>query len=130
MVKAGAADKKFLLNPFDAELLACLAGVRMAALMGLPRVVLETDASLVKTAIEGDENRLSACGGIITEIRLLLMSEFSSFSIFVCPRLCNKVADTLAAYGCRVLNDDRVIWDDVPLFVEGLVGSDFAAANE
>ena len=83
MVKAGAVDKKFLLNPFHAELLACLAGVRMAVSMGLSRVVLETDATFVKTVLEGEEYLLSACGGIITEIRFLLMSEFSSFSIRV-----------------------------------------------
>ena len=97
--------------------------------MGLSRVVLETDASLVKTAIEGYEYRLSACGGIITEIRLLLMSEFSSF-ICKCRRMCNSVADALAAYGSRVLSGDRATWDDVPLIVEGLVASDIAAANE
>ena len=76
--------------------------------------------------MEGDEYRLSAWGGIIIELRLLLMSEFSSFSICVCPRLCNSVADALAAYGSCALS----MWDDVPLFVEGLVASDYAAANE
>jgi len=44
--------------------------------------------------------------------------------------MCNKVADALAAYGCRVLSDEQVTWDDVPLIVEGLVTSDCAAANE
>ena len=130
MVKAGAGDKKFLMNPLHAELLACLVGVRMVASMGLSRVILETDATLVKAVVEGDEYRLSAWGGIITQLRLLLMSEFSSFSICVCPRLCNSVADALAAYGSYALSDDDVMWDDVPLFVEGLVASDSAAANE
>ena len=58
------------------------------------------------------------------------MLEFSSFSICVCPRLCNSVADALAAYGSCALSYDHVMWDDVPLFVEGLVASDSAAANE
>ena len=95
-MKAGACDKKFLMNPLHAELFACLVGVRMAASMGLSRVILETDATLVKAALEGDEYWLSAWSGIITEIQLLLMSEFSSFSICVCPRLCNSIADALA----------------------------------
>jgi hypothetical protein len=33
-------------------------------------------ASLVKITLEGDEYRLSALGGIVTELRFLLMSEF------------------------------------------------------
>lgn len=106
MVKASAANKKHLLDPLHAELLACLAGVRMAALMGLSQVILETDAALVNSALEGDEYRLSAWGGIITEIRLLLMTEFNSFSICKCPRMCNSVVDALAAYGSRVLSGD------------------------
>ena len=57
------------------------------------------------------------------------MSEFSSF-ICKCRRMCNSVADALAAYGSRVLSGDRATWDDVPLIVEGLVASDIAAANE
>jgi hypothetical protein len=69
-------------------------------------------------------------GGIIIELQLLLMSEFSSFSICVCPRLCNSIADALAAYGSCALSDDHVMWDDVPLFIEGLVASDSAATNE
>ena len=57
---------------------------------------------LIKTALEGDEFRLSAMGRVITEIWLLLMSEFVSYSVNVCPRFCNKVVDTLAANGHRV----------------------------
>jgi hypothetical protein len=109
MVKARAGDKKFLINPLHVEMLACLAGVRMAASMGLSQVILEIDGTLVKAVLEGDEYRLSAWGGIITEIWLLIMSEFSSFSICVCPRLCNSVADALAAYGSCALNDDQVM---------------------
>jgi hypothetical protein len=62
MVKVGASDKKFLMNPHLGELLACLAGVRMAASMGLSRVILEIDATMVKAVVEGDKYRLSAWG--------------------------------------------------------------------
>jgi hypothetical protein len=81
-------------------------------------------------AVEGDEYRLSSWGGIIIELRLLLVSEFSSFSICVCPRLCNSIADALAVYGSCALSDDHVMWDDVPLFVEGLVANDSTVTNE
>ena len=63
----------------------------MAATMGLLEVVLETDATLVKMALDGDVLQASVLGGILTEIRLLLLCQ--SFLIaLVCPRLCNKVA--------------------------------------
>ena len=87
---------------------------------------MEIDAVLVKNAVEGDEYRLSALGGIITELRLLLMSEFVQFRVEVCPRLCNKVADALAAFGCNCPSDDQITWGDVPCFVENLVTSDLA----
>ena len=45
MVRAGAKD---LMNPLHAELLACSIGVRMATSMGLPRIELETDATIIK----------------------------------------------------------------------------------
>ena len=44
--------------------------------------------------------------------------------------MCNSVADALAAYGSYALNYDHIMWDDVPLFIEGLVASDSAVANE
>jgi hypothetical protein len=58
--------------------------------------------------MEGDEFWLPAMGGVITEIRLLLMSEFVSYGVNVCPRLCNKVADALVSSGTQST------WDDVP----------------
>ena len=54
---------------FHAELLGCLAGMKEAARMGLPRVCLEIGATMAKAAIEGDEYRPSALGGIITDLR-------------------------------------------------------------
>ena len=65
-------------------------------------------------------------GGVITELRLLLMSEFVEARVQVCLRLCNKVADALAAFGCNCPSDDQITWGDVPCFVENLVTSDLA----
>jgi hypothetical protein len=38
------------------------------------RVVLEKDAALVKAAVEGEEYRLSALGGLISELHILLFA--------------------------------------------------------
>lgn len=117
MVKAGVGGEVFLQNAFHAELLGCVAGLREAAKLRLNRVCLEIDATAVKTAIDGDD-RLSALGGIITELKLLPFSEFASWSVCVCPHSCNKTADAIAAYGCRSSSGFRVLWDVVPQFIE------------
>jgi hypothetical protein len=93
------------------------AFLREAAKLRLNRVCLEIDATAVKTAIDGDD-RLSALGGIITELKLLPFSEFASWSVCVCPHSCNKTADAIAAYGCRSSSGFRVLWDVVPQFIE------------
>jgi len=111
-------------------LLGCLAAVKSAAHLGLHRIILESDAYLVKIALEGDEYRLSALGGIVTELRLLRMSEFVDARVQICPRSCNKVADALAAFGCKYPSDDLITWETVPRFVEELVTSDLAESNE
>jgi ribonuclease HI len=58
--KAGAGSEPFLQNAFHAELLGCLEGLKMAVQLGTAHVVVETDAQLVKGAIEGEDYRLSS----------------------------------------------------------------------
>ena len=75
-----------MLDAFHAELLGCAAGLQEAARMGIAHLHIEMDATLVKAALESDDHRLSAVGGIITEINLLLATEFPScnvISVFV-----------------------------------------------
>ena len=65
-----------MLDAFHAELLGCAAGLQEAARMEIAHLHIETDATLVKAALESDDHRLSAVGGIITEMKLLLATEF------------------------------------------------------
>jgi hypothetical protein len=67
--------------------------------MGIRRVELKMDASLVKAALEDDAYPLSAMSGITIELRPLMMTEFVSSKVCVCSRSCNKVADAIAAFG-------------------------------
>ena len=99
-----------------------MAGLKAAVRLGIRRVVLETDASLVKAALDDDAYRLSTMSGITTELRLFLMTEFVSSKISVSSRSCNKVADAIAAFGCT--------WDFVLQYVEDLVTSELAVSNE
>ena len=68
-----------MLDAFHAELL----GLQEAARMGIAHLHIETDATLVKAALESDDHRLSAVGGIITEMKLLLATESPSCNISV-----------------------------------------------
>ena len=102
----------------------------MAINLGISRLYIETDASLVKEAVEGKEYRLAAMGGIVTEIKHLLSSEFLFSSIKVCPRICNKAAHMLASIGCKSPSETVLTWDEVPPEVGVLVSSDLAATHE
>lgn len=75
VVTAGAGREDFLLNAFHSELLGCLAGLKQAANLGIASVYWK-DATLVLLAMEDDDHRLSAMGGVITEIKHVRVSEF------------------------------------------------------
>jgi hypothetical protein len=52
VLKSGAGREDFLPDPFHAELLGCLAGLRAAADTGITHLVVETHATLDKTTLE------------------------------------------------------------------------------
>ena len=127
---AGVGSEEALQSAFHAELIACREGLRIAANLGMPRVSLETDATMVKAAIEGEDYRLSSMGGIITEIKILKALEFVSCEFLYCPRICNKLAHELAAMGCKLPGGTSATWDSVPQSLEGVVSSDSAVTEE
>lgn len=128
--RAGAGREMFLQNAFHAELLGSLEGLKTAASMGIAHIIIETDATLVQTALRGDDYRLSSMGGLITEIKLLMATEFASCRIVVCPHVCTKPAHELASFGCKLPSGSRVTWVDVPQFIEDVVSSDLAVTEE
>jgi len=127
--KAGGGREDFLQSAFHSELLGCFEGLKIAAQMGMTQVILETDATTVKTALQGDEYRLSPMGGMIIEIKHFMAAEFSMCRVNVCPRVCNNLAHELASIGCKMPSGDRATLDCVPSFLEGLVSSDSAVAE-
>jgi hypothetical protein len=95
-------------------LLGCAAGLQEAARLGISRIDIETDAPLVKAALVSNDYRLSEVGGIITEMKLLLATDFSSFNISICNRICNGVAHPLAALGCNFPSGHIAIREGAP----------------
>jgi hypothetical protein len=69
-------------------------------------------------------------GGLITEIKQLMASEFVSCSVFVCPRVCNKLAHELVSFGCKLPSGSHATWDAVPQYLEELVSSDLVVTEE
>lgn len=84
-----------------------------------------------RDALEGEDYRLSAMGGIVTEVKHLLCSEFFfSVSLSMCPRICNRVAHALAVIGCKSPSEPVITWEVVPQGVGVLVSSDLAGTDE
>lgn len=58
-------------------MLGCLAGLQAAIRLGIMRLNIEVDASLVKTALETKEFRLAPTGGVITEMKHIILARSS-----------------------------------------------------
>jgi hypothetical protein len=114
VIRAGAGGEDFLLDAFHSEIIACHAGLKEAARVGLQNIWLETDATQVQMALMTDDFRLSAVGGIITEMKFLISSEFHSCRINTCKRACNEVAHALATVGCSLPSGTNTAWGHVP----------------
>uniref|UniRef100_A0A0A9AQW2 RNase H type-1 domain-containing protein n=1 Tax=Arundo donax TaxID=35708 RepID=A0A0A9AQW2_ARUDO len=60
------------------------------------RIILETDALNVKTALESIEFDLATTGVLFREARYLLLTNFIEFHVIHRYRSCNRVANELA----------------------------------
>jgi len=76
VVKAGAGNISHTMDALHAEMIAAWEGIRLAAEAGMGHVILETDAMLVKFALQNDSFRLSPLGGLIWEIKMMAASSF------------------------------------------------------
>ena len=98
--------------------------------MGVQEIIVETDATLVRDALSGDNYRLSTVGGLVTEMKFLISAELRSCNLSVCKRDCNRVAHALAAAGCKFSSGISNTWDGVPQEFERVVTSDLARVDE
>jgi hypothetical protein len=70
--------------------------------MGVPRVIVETDAATMANTIRGTYFDRSPLGTMIREIRAKVLFDFSICTMSYCPRACNSIAHMLAAIGLTV----------------------------
>lgn len=69
MVGAGRGRLDHVLNPFQAELVACLQGVQAAVDLGITKMIIETDALMVRQAVKTNEYELHEAGGLVCELK-------------------------------------------------------------
>lgn len=127
VVLASKGKIECAMNSFHAELVACLQGVQAAIDMGVTRVIVETDATMVKQAVQTDDYALDGVGGIVKELKEALHFNFVFYDVVYSPRNCNKVAHALAALGYQSAVEDNPIVDVLPDCIRVLVADDLTA---
>ena len=96
----------------------------------MTRIVLETDASNLPKGLTSDDLDRSTEGGLFRQIRNFMNQVFDRCVVRVCPRSCNKVADSLAAHGANVVRSGSVVFmNQVLEFVANLVSGDLPGAS-
>ncbi|XBI85627.1 hypothetical protein VPH35_093751 [Triticum aestivum] len=99
--------------------------VNEASRMGCQRVILETNAAVLKQAITSDLYDYSSLGVVFKEIRAVMQSSFQSCKVETCPRACNIPAHCLAAHGVTMERRSYQIWlDPLPRDVKYLVAGE------
>jgi ribonuclease HI len=87
-------------SAFEAELLACLEGIRFAADMDLSHITIESDCQTLVSVATKDNRDGSALGHLIEDLRVMLASERFD-QIVKISRYCNKSSHELARFGMR-----------------------------
>lgn len=76
--------------------MACIQALKIAADMGMGRIIVETGAQELQTALLDDEEGWSLDAAVIGEAILLLLAKFDGFEVMYCPGACNHVAHELS----------------------------------
>ena len=85
-VVAGAGHIQHILNPLQAEAMACLKTLHAAQQLEMVTVLVEMDSTDLLHAINGMDQDRSAIGVIFKEIRSFASLNFSHFEIMYCTR--------------------------------------------
>ena len=124
-LEGGVGNISRVTCPLQAEALAALYALQHAAQLGMTNVILETDASMLGCALKSTDLDRSPLGALFIQIRELMFFQFNSCKISVCSRICNKVADCMAAYGtCVITSGSHMFMSQAPPFVSELVSRD------
>jgi hypothetical protein len=86
----------------------------------MSRIILEIDAATLGTALTSMEMDRSPNGCLFKQIREFMFSNFVHCIVSICSRLCNRVADSLAAHGaCNLESNSHMYLSQAPDFCNG-----------
>ena len=108
------------------ELIASIEGVKAAISLGVNNIILETDAQEVVWTMQGDDFRLAVVGGLVHELKDLVVENFASFIVKYVPRDCNRVAHELASTGSRSHDLAPLVLAGVPNCIMVLMSGNLA----
>lgn len=126
VVSASCGRLDHVLEPLQAELVACLQGVQAALDLGIGRLVIETDALMVVQACTSTAYDMSSVGYLAQELRSMVDSNFQFFKFAYVPRECNRVADALAEQGVGCVMGAVSLMGSLPACIQTLVADDLA----
>ncbi|RLN24757.1 hypothetical protein C2845_PM07G05680 [Panicum miliaceum] len=86
VVHAAAGRLEFVVDALQAEVMACLAGVKAACERGMGHVIVETDSLILTQATRTDSHRLVVTGGLIYDLKCSMQSSFISYDVVFIPR--------------------------------------------
>jgi ribonuclease HI len=128
---AGMGQLNHVADALHAESIACLKAIEFAAEAGMGRIIIETDATLLKSALQSTEFDSTRHGVLFREAKFLLLTNFLDYNVLYCKRTCNIVAHVLAANGASLGSGGVMLWHDhVPDCVSLIVASELAATDQ
>lgn len=116
-------------SALHAETMVVKHCLERAAHLGMTKVILETDAAVLGSALTSDEMDRSLHGCLFRQIRRFMITEFESCIVSVCAKSCNRVADSLSAFGEHVSGPGFIFMSQAPEFVSVLVSGDLPRAR-
>ncbi|KAE8814839.1 hypothetical protein D1007_07853 [Hordeum vulgare] len=108
-------------------LLTAEVGLRLASELGVQKVVLKTDALVLKEALKEEGVNFSCLGVVFDRLRTFIRSQFMGYKIEHCPRMCNQIAHALAAKGTLRAGMTDSVSDGCDPCVSALVTSECAS---
>ncbi|VAI32776.1 unnamed protein product [Triticum turgidum subsp. durum] len=119
----------FLTDALHAETITCLKGIEFTAVVGFGSIIIETDSTMLASALLSNELDTARIGVLFREAKFLLFTSFIEFKVHVCKRVCNSVAHLLATHGVHMSEGGTMYWHDVvPGIVSSVVAIDLAAS--
>ena len=96
----------------------------------MQKIILETDASSIVQALRFQDVDRCSAGGLLWELKILLQSIFTSYTVVHTSRSYNSAADSLAALGASLSLGEGPIVDSIPNCTRVLVANDLAPFYE